>query len=315
MIDILLAAYNGEAYIESQINSILEQTESGFRLLIRDDGSTDGTRDLVEQIIARQGKPSRIQLLTEHEASGSSRNNFIRLLQHATGDYVMFSDQDDIWEPEKIAASMKLMKQAERQYGKENPLLVHTDLSVMAEDGSIVSDSLIDYMKLPRRDTLKNLLLQNSVTGCTILMNRPAAELLKLADEQGDFVIHDHFAAVLIALFGQVLCLPRPMVRYRQHGNNVIGASNANSLSYRMNRLKRGRRKFRQDMEDGYRQAAYILEHYKDRLQEAPRERRRLVEGYAGLLHANSRIRRRFFREHNMYKRGTLKKIMQILWC
>lgn len=315
MIDILLAAYNGEAYIEKQILSILEQSRKDFRLLIRDDGSSDGTLQTIKRVLKEHAVSDQAVILEDGQRSGSAKNNFMRLLKNAEAEYVMFSDQDDIWEPDKISESMKLMRRAEDKYGADTPILVHTDLYVMNQDEKILSDSLIEYMNLPRKDSLKNLLLQNSVTGCTILMNQAATQLMKISDETGDFAIHDHFAAVLTALFGHVICLNKPEVRYRQHEDNVIGASNAKSPGYLIRRFLRGRNKFRKDMEDCYRQAGYILLQYKDRLDSVPKDKLELIQGYAALSNEKSRVKRRFFRNNNMYKRGRIKKIMQILWC
>lgn len=315
MIDILLAAYNGEAYIKEQILSILAQTRKDFRLVIRDDGSSDKTVQVIEQLLNEQGALDRAKILSDGQKSGSAKNNFMRLLKSSDAEYVMFSDQDDIWEPDKILDSMERMERAEKKYGKEMPILLHTDLYVMGEDETILSDSLIEYMNLPKRDSLKNLLLQNSVTGCTVLMNQSATKLMKMADETGDFVIHDHFAAVLIALFGKVICLKKPEVRYRQHAENVIGASDARSFRYRMRRFLRGRKEFRKDMDDCYKQAGYILTQYKDKLDMVPQEKRELIEGFSALVDKKSGVKRRFFRDNNMYKRGRIKKIMQILWC
>lgn len=315
MIDILLAAYNGEAYIKEQLLSILHQSRRDFRILIRDDVSSDRTVSIVKKVLEEEGETERAVIISDGKASGSAKNNFIRLIKLQDAEYVMFSDQDDIWERDKILDSMQLMERAEKKYGKETPILVHTDLYVMDQEGKIVSDSLIEYMKLPRKDSLKNLLLQNSVTGCTVLLNHAAAELLKQAEETDAFVIHDHFAAVLIALFGRVICLKKPEVRYRQHAGNVIGASNAGSFQYMFRRFLRGPEKFRRDMEDCYRQAEAILVRYSDRLGQVTEEKRKLIQGFAALADQKSGVKRRFFRDNNMYKRGRIKKIMQILWC
>ena len=97
-VDILLATYNGEKYIREQIDSILNQTYKEFRLLISDDGSTDGTRDILNEYKA---KDDRIEIFMQEENLGVVKN-FEFLLKKVEAKYYMFSDQDDIWKDEKI---------------------------------------------------------------------------------------------------------------------------------------------------------------------------------------------------------------------
>lgn len=126
-VDILLATYNGEKFVADQIRSILEQTYKNVRLIIRDDGSTDGTRAILE-FFSRQYPEKIIVLPQEHNLG--IRGNFSKLMEHAKADYIMFSDQDDIWLPEKITKTLDKMKQVEKEHGPKRPILVHTDLIV-----------------------------------------------------------------------------------------------------------------------------------------------------------------------------------------
>ena len=98
-IDILMATYNGEKYLDTQINSILNQTEQNFRLLICDDHSRDGTGALIEKFSREY--PSKI-FIVKSEKNLGAKANFSFLMQHATADYIMFADQDDFWQEEKI---------------------------------------------------------------------------------------------------------------------------------------------------------------------------------------------------------------------
>ena len=314
MTDILLATYNGEKFIREQLESLLIQTCGDFRIVIRDDASTDSTCEIIREII-NDNKDREIVLLSDKGASGSAKNNFMRLIKCSDADYVMFCDQDDIWEPDKVKESIKAILKMENKFGKDMPLMVHTDLAVMSEEGKIISDSLIEYMNLPRKDSLKNILLQNSVTGCTVIINKALLTLLKRADENEKIVMHDHFAACLAALFGHVGLLNKPTVCYRQHGDNEIGAQNAKSLRYMLHRFHEGKKNFRSGMEANYRQAEYIVSLYKEELKKVDEKKRAFLEEYAGLLYKSSHERRVFFKKYNMYKYGKLKKLMQIFWC
>lgn len=112
-----MATYNGEKYLRAQLDSILQQTNSDWRLIIRDDCSTDET----VQIIKEYGllRPEQILFIEAEQPSGSAQNNFFQLLQYSTAEYIMFADQDDIWLKNKIQLTLDNMHQLEQQFGKE----------------------------------------------------------------------------------------------------------------------------------------------------------------------------------------------------
>ena len=128
-VDILLATYNGEKYIREQIDSILNQTYKEFRLLISDDGSTDGTRDILNEYKA---KDDRIEIFMQEENLGVVKN-FEFLLKKVEAKYYMFSDQDDIWKDEKIEKSLKKIE--------EGFDLVYSDLEVVDENLNVTYES------------------------------------------------------------------------------------------------------------------------------------------------------------------------------
>ena len=314
MIEILLASYNGEKYIKKQIRSILANSCQDFHITVRDDGSSDNTVSVVRALA--QKYPDKLSLYTG-TPTGSATGNFMQMVHDLPEDteYVMFADQDDIWSRHKLADSLSFLRDMEQRHGADAPLLMHTDLLVTNAEGRVISNSLIEYMQLPLKDDLKHLLLQNSVTGCTILFNNALLRLMKRACGRNDLIIHDHFAAVLAAAFGHVDCLRIPTVKYRQHGDNEVGASNAKSLTYKFQRLKRGKAEFQKSMDDGYKQAALLLSLYPDQVENMRDEERSLLTGYASLLDMTHRERVKFFRKREMYKRSFTRMIMQMFWC
>ncbi len=120
-VDILLASFNGVRFIERQIESVLGQTHSGCRLLIRDDGSTDGTTLLVRKLVVRE--PQRIVLLEDGCTGLGSCRSFGRLLEQAHADYVVLCDQDDVWLSGRIAKTIERIKAIERERGTDTPVL------------------------------------------------------------------------------------------------------------------------------------------------------------------------------------------------
>lgn len=225
-IDVLLATYNGEKYINYQIESLLTQSYSQFSILIRDDGSTDKTVEIIRDYEqTHKGKIKRIQDTLGN--LGSSRC-FMELLKRTEANYIMFCDQDDVWLPNKIELTLEKMEGLERLYGKETPILVFTDLKVVENDLNIISESFWKYQKL-NPEISKNwmaLLASNVITGCTIMINRKAKEVV--LPFRLPKMIHDHWLGVNISRYGIVDYIDTQTILYKQHGENTIGAHNYN---------------------------------------------------------------------------------------
>lgn len=222
-VDILLATYNGERYLDRQIVSILNQTHNAWRLLIRDDCSTDRTPELIEHY--RVKHPDRITVLDHQGENLGSCQNFSRLLQSSTADYVMFSDQDDVWLPVKVGSTLELLLKMENRYGKSTPILVHTDMKVVNETLEPLSDSFWSYQNLDPEAglTLNRLLLRNVPTGSTVMINRALREISPSIPEGA--IIHDWWLALTASVFGKIGYLSVPTLLYRQHRENLFGAS------------------------------------------------------------------------------------------
>jgi glycosyltransferase involved in cell wall biosynthesis len=221
---ILLATYNGAAYLREQIESIQRQTFSDWRLLIRDDGSTDATRDIVHQYIAGD---SRIELLCDTRGRLGLLKNFATLAEAAlerSAHYIAFADQDDVCQTKKLAIQLDAMKTAERDAPPETSIAVHSDLAVV--DGQLrpIHPSFLRYQGLWHEEDrpLRTLVVQNFVTGCTLLCNRPLLELAVPMPPEA--LVHDWWLALCAAAAGRLEFVPSATVLYRQHGRNAIGA-------------------------------------------------------------------------------------------
>ncbi len=325
MIDILLAAYNGAEYIGEQIESILDQELTvdmklkDIRLIIRDDGSSDNTLELIRKYKEKQEASGGIQIILaeDNEPTGRPAANFQKLLAMSDADYVMFSDQDDIWNSRKVILTYAFMKKKEEELGdKDTPVLVHTDLRVINETGEKISDSFYEMQKLPEDDSLNHLLIQNTVTGCTMMLNKCAANMLKQAPASEMVLQHDQYAAIMTAATGHVYLLPMPLISYRQHGDNAVGAMEAGSSEDIKRRTASGKSKFRDDMELSYKQAEYILNRYRGAIAAAGGdERLAMMEDYAALSDVSPSVRRKVYKKYGIYKSGGVKKIVQKLWC
>ncbi len=218
-IDILLAAYNGEKFIAEQIDSILNQTYQDFRLLIRDDGSSDNTPAIIEDYAKKY--PAKIQVIHDDVVCRNPYKNFLELLKHARADYVMFSDQDDYWLPYKIQVSLWHMKETERR-NPGKPVYVFSGMYVV--DEKLQSMDRILQLSLERAEYQKftSLIMSNIAPGCTSILNKAVYSKAKCSIKDLAFA-HDSLLVTLAALCGVVEHIPAAMMLYRQHEHNASG--------------------------------------------------------------------------------------------
>jgi glycosyltransferase involved in cell wall biosynthesis len=220
MIDILMATYNGERFVKQQIDSILAQTLP-VRLIMRDDGSTDATLAILQEYAQKYS--AQITLLPTESRLGI-KGNFSKLMEASSAPYIMLCDQDDVWDKEKAADTLAHLHKMEAQYGKEKPLLVHTDLNVVDRDLHLLHPSFWKYTKLyPEKAlTLNRLLVQNAITGCATMFNRPL--LRKALPIPEECIMHDWWLGLVASTFGAIGFLNKSTIQYRQHGSNNLGA-------------------------------------------------------------------------------------------
>lgn len=228
-IAILLSTYNGERFLEEQIESIIKQSNQQWTLYIRDDGSTDKTLD----ILGRYQADDRIQWINENKPQNLRViGSFLKLLESAEADYYMFCDQDDVWLSDKVQVTLNKMLTLEAE-NKQQPILVHTDLRIVDQDLKATSESMIKTQNLDPQPSFGRLLVQNSITGCTMMINQN----LKDRCVGLDFTkirMHDWWFALVASAFGTIGYVPQATILYRQHGDNEVGAKN--SLSELMSR-------------------------------------------------------------------------------
>lgn len=221
---ILMATHNGAKFLFEQISSILSQSYNCFDLLISDDCSDDGTYELLKEL---EHKHKNIRLINkERRYFGSPQQNFIHLAEAALElnyDYYFFSDQDDVWDEQKVISQISQLSVMEKKYGIEMPLLVHSDLTIVDSDLNTLNWSFFASQRIFLRNVnWWFVVCSNIVTGCTMAVNRSQINLfLKFADEN---LLHDHQMAILACHFGKVYSSTLSLVNYRQHKSNAIGA-------------------------------------------------------------------------------------------
>ncbi|HZH68357.1 MAG TPA: glycosyltransferase family 2 protein [Chitinophagales bacterium] len=221
-VDILLATYNGSDFLDEQLESIFQQDYKSFRLIIRDDGSTDDTLNVLYKW---QGiHPQRIEIITDELGNLGPTQNFSRLMEHSEAPYICFSDQDDKWLPQKLSKQVKKIQSLE-QKNPSKGILVFSDLILCNEELEVISPSLIDYDKLdPSAIKTHQLLMQNVPYGCATIINR--ALLRASSPIHSKALLHDHWLALVASLVGVIGFIDEALLFHRIHQRN---ASRANS--------------------------------------------------------------------------------------
>lgn len=234
-IAVLLATYNGALYLPELLASLLAQSCRDFVILAHDDGSSDETPALL-RAFARD-HPGLLRILPG-APTGSARDNFLFLLSRTEAPCYMFCDQDDIWLPDKVALTLAKMRESEQE-GK--PALVFTELSVADARGRVIREKMSEYQHLPLEAvSFRRLLIQNVVSGCTVMINRTLRDMALQDIPAEDVIMHDWYLALIAARFGTVAAVETPTILYRQHDSNSVGARDVRSLRYLLSRLRSG---------------------------------------------------------------------------
>lgn len=222
-IQVLMACYNGEQYLPKQLDSLRAQDDPSFSVLMQDDGSTDLTPILLSRVVSED---RRFHPAASRGQRYGAIGNFLSLMKQSTGDYVALCDQDDEWSKRRLSRCRTAMEEAEARYGEDTPLLVHSDCRVVSSKGEPIHHSFFRHQGWDKHAvTLNRLLVQNNVTGCTTLMNAALRDLVVAHAKTEDLYMHDWFIALTAAAFGHVVFVNEQLVDYRQHGVNVMGAS------------------------------------------------------------------------------------------
>lgn len=216
MIDILLPVYNGEKFLKEQIDSIFCQTYHDFRIVIRDDCSTDGSRE----ILLEYSKNPRVKIVENSKGNLGSTKSFEELVSYVEGDYFMFCDQDDMWMPDKIEKTLTKMKEEEdRNPGA--PILVCTDSTIVDQYGKVIADSFYRSQKFEYTfDCREKMAALNVIQGNTCMLNRKCKQYIH--DIPRD-VVYDAWIGLTISYYGRVFYIKEQTLLYRQHSKNVVG--------------------------------------------------------------------------------------------
>lgn len=302
-IAILLATYNGEKYIREQLDSIFTQTYKDWVVYIHDDGSKDKTMDILKEYAQRE--PNRI-VIVDGASTGGARNNFFYLMSKVDAPYYMCCDQDDIWLPEKIEKTVKSMKKLEFN-SQDEPLLVFTELTVVDGSLNVIAEKMGEYQSLDCKNiTLPKVLMQNIVTGCTMMFNKKLRDEMLRYKNVNNIIMHDWWAGIIAARYGKLYFLDEPTIMYRQHGDNSVGAVDTRSLAYVLSKFNKSR-EIKESLVATRQQAKEFATVFN-------LDENSLAFQYSKSGSLNKIKRLLFYKRNGMTKSGLFRKIGLLVW-
>lgn len=232
---ILMATFNGERHLREQLDSLFTQSSKEWTLYVHDDGSDDDTRQILDEYARTH---SNMQVL-DYESQHGACANFLSLLERVDAEHYFFCDQDDVWDTDKVRLSLEEMHRQERLH-PDLPIVVHSDLLVTDGELNVLDTSFLRYTGLaPEYLSTFDTAVLPFATGCTMLLNRGARDAV--LRHKGRPTMHDVWT-VLCTLRegGRVALIRQPLVSYRQHGHNTLGARDIRqvNLNYRWRHLR-----------------------------------------------------------------------------
>lgn len=237
-ISVALATHNGSRFVAEQVRSILAQTRPVDEIVVSDDASSDGTVAIVRHELAehaRRGGPAVGLVIVENAAPFGVTANFEQALRVASGGLIALCDQDDVWHPDRVAAAVDVFA------GRPAAELVASDARLVDAEGNPIGATMLETLgagrdavaRLDGDGALAELLRRNLLTGATMMVRR---ELVERARPFPSPWVHDEWLAVVAAISAGVAVVDRPLIDYRQHGSNEIGAETV-GLRTRLDRL------------------------------------------------------------------------------
>lgn len=216
-----MTTYNGEMFIEKQLDSILNQSLPVDEIIICDDNSTDNTIEIIGNIIKATNLSIKFRVIKNKNNIGYI-NNFYKAISLTEGDYILLADQDDIWKRDKVSKCIEIMKR-----NKYDAICSKFDL--IDARGNIINDSdkfhinpfIKKHQEYLSEISLVTLAFNNICPGCTYCFTKKIKDIyLKLENRQ---VVHDYQIMLISACCGKVALYGESLISYRLHDNNSIG--------------------------------------------------------------------------------------------
>ena len=297
-VNIVLSTYNGAKFLAEQIESIQKQTFTDWQLLIRDDGSTDETPQIIQQFATSD---KRIKFINaDNRENFGVIKNFFTLVKFELADYYFFSDQDDVWLPNKMAT----MLDEAQKHDQAKPLMIYMDLSVVDQNLVVTQPSMIQSQSHHANTTLRPELTENTVTGGVSMINQALASRWQSTEQ---IIMHDWYLALLATAIGELVYIDQPGELYRQHENNVLGARTLRKRLKKWLNPMQAVYKYWDLIFNSQNQARLLLNQ-----SDLSDDKRELIEKYAGLLDQTFSNRIKMIKKYHFKKNKAFHTV--IFW-
>lgn len=266
---ILMSTYCGEKFVNEQLESIIiniSKIDVKYKvdIIISDDASTDNTLNIIND---KKIVYPYIYII-DNSRKGGAVKNFSYLIKNISIDYdfIFFSDQDDFWLPNKLSKFLSFFEKNDN----EIPTLIHSDLMVVDQELFLISNSMFKFQKLNKTPTFSNLVVQNSVTGCVMAINKKLLLLAKKSNIEFS-IMHDWYLALIASSLGKIHFIDLPTILYRQHSTNEVGAKKYSYLQifYKLKNFKVNYKKAICSQNNSLEQAQLFLEDFSCKLSES----------------------------------------------
>lgn len=225
-ISVALCTYNGEKFIKKQLDSILNQTREVNEIIVCDDKSSDSTLSILETY--KNIFPHIFKIFV-NESNLKSNKNFEKALSLTTGNYIFFCDQDDLWQPNKVAKMIDVFTKNNKIEG------VFSNANLIDENDSVISENItlwdtvgfFESKLIKPINYLKILMLEgNFITGATLCISEKVKDFCFPFDTNEKNFFHDYWIASLLAERNSLTCINESLISYRAHSNQQIGVGN-----------------------------------------------------------------------------------------
>jgi len=211
---VLLSTFNGQEFIAEQLASLINQKSVDCVVYIRDDQSSDETRNIIENYQRKHA--SKLLTVNDNKGNLGVSASFRELLVKTQGDYFFYCDQDDIWNERKIAILTRKIKEMESIYGQETPILVFSDLILIDDHDKEICSSFVKLTRYKLRKA-NNILFRGFIPGCSMAFNNATRKkVLEYKNYMG-------FTFLIASLFGKIGYVDEPLIKYRIHQGNTVG--------------------------------------------------------------------------------------------
>lgn len=274
-ITVMMSTYNGHRYLTEQLDSIFAQEQMIIHLVVRDDGSSDDTREILTEYAKQINAEGKHSMECIWGKNVGSRDSFLEMIcNQYKGEYFSLADQDDVWDKDKLISAIRYMHQHTNV--ESRPVLYASNLRIVDEKLNFIRNNRND-----RPFTNKyNSFFEKWVTGCTAVYNRKLAELLHVYKPH-HCIMHDSWVGLLGYQLGEFLYDVEPHISYRQHGNNVMGAS---TEQYVVGKVIRAVSRLHKELLDNNHYTEYsakeFVEHYHMYMSKSQLDRANLVANY-----------------------------------